>query len=74
VNILNEEPVAVGALVGTMLTMLVLFGLPISAEEQAAVIAFVVAAITWWQRSQVTPWSPPARKPSDDVRLPGEDG
>jgi hypothetical protein len=56
---IKSEPVLVTTLVGSVLSLLVVFGVPISDEQKTAVVVAVAAVLALFARSQVTPTSNP---------------
>lgn len=52
---IKAEPAIVATAVGAVLSLLVAFGLPISDEQTAAVLAVVWAGLGFFVRSRVTP-------------------
>jgi hypothetical protein len=52
---LKDEPVLVSSFVAAVVSLLVAFGVDISADQKAAVIGCVGAALALFTRSQVTP-------------------
>ena len=52
---IKNEPVLVSTLVGAVVSLLVAFGVDISADQKTAVIGCVAAALALFARSQVTP-------------------
>lgn len=57
-TIWNREPVAIVALVEALVILAVAFGLDLSVEQMAAIMALVVAAGANVQRSHVSPVDP----------------
>lgn len=54
-SIFGREPVLVLALVQTVLALVAAFGLNLSAEQVAAIMAFSAAALGFVARSKVSP-------------------
>ncbi len=52
---LRNEPVLVTTFVGAVLSLLIVFGVPIVDEQKAAIIAVGTALLAIFARSQVTP-------------------
>lgn len=54
-DLLNREPAMTIAVVQAVLVLLVSFGLSLSAEQTAAILAASAAVLGWITRSKVTP-------------------
>lgn len=54
-NRIANEPVLVTTLVGALISLLVVFGVPITDEQKVAVIGLLTAVLALFARSQVTP-------------------
>lgn len=52
--VMHTEPVAVGVVVGVVLSAAIKFGLPLTPERANALITAIVAVLTWWVRAEVT--------------------
>lgn len=49
------EPVLVTTLVGAVISLLVVFGVPITNDQKTAIVVVVTAVLALFARSQVTP-------------------
>jgi hypothetical protein len=52
---IQDEPVVVTTLVGAVISLLVVFGVPISDDQKTAIVGVIVAVLALFARSQVTP-------------------
>ena len=52
---MSREPVMTMAVVQAALALLVGFGVPISTEQMALLLAFIGALLSWIARTKVTP-------------------
>lgn len=52
---LRNEPVLVTTFVGALLSLLVVFGVPITDEQKLAIVALLTAVLAVFARSQVSP-------------------
>ena len=52
---ITREPVLMTTLVGAVISLLVVFGVPITDEQKTAVVVVVAAVLAIFARSQVTP-------------------
>jgi hypothetical protein len=52
---LQDEPVLITTLVGAVISLLVVFGVPITADQKTAIVLVVTALCAIFARSQVTP-------------------
>jgi hypothetical protein len=52
---LRNEPVLVTTFVGALLSLLVVFGVPITDDQKTAIIVLLTAVLAVVARSQVTP-------------------
>lgn len=52
---IQNEPVLVTTLVGALLSLLVVFGVPITDQQKAAIVVLLTAVLALFARSQVTP-------------------
>jgi hypothetical protein len=50
-----NEPVVVTTIIGAVLSLLIVFGVPISDEQKLAILGVVTAVLALFARSQVTP-------------------
>lgn len=57
---LAEEPVLFVAIVENLLILLIAFGVPVTPEQLAAVVAFFTAVGAVFARGRVTPWVDPS--------------
>jgi hypothetical protein len=55
-NVVRDEPALVLGLVQAAVALAVGFGLDLSGEQVALLVAFTAAALSVVTRSQVTPW------------------
>jgi hypothetical protein len=55
-SVLRDEPALVLGLVQAAIALAVGFGLDLTAEQVASLVAFTAAALSVVTRSQVTPW------------------
>lgn len=63
---IKNEPVLVSAFVAATLTLLVVFGVPLSPVQSGAIIALVQAGLAFIARSKVSPVDPPTEFPLQD--------
>lgn len=68
---MSTEPVAITALVGAILALAVGFGLPVTVEQQALIMAALFAILGVLTRSQVTPAALVAVKDEEGVLVAG---
>ncbi len=52
---IEYEPVLASTLVGAVISLLIVFDVPISDDQKAAIIAVVVAVLALFARSKVSP-------------------
>ncbi len=52
---LRDEPVLVTTFVGALISLLVVFGVPISDDQKTAIIVLLTAGLAIFARSKVTP-------------------
>lgn len=52
---IESEPVLVTTLVGAVIGLLVVFGVPITDQQKTAIVLVVTAVLALFARSQVTP-------------------
>ena len=52
---LRDEPVLVTTFVGALLSLLVVFGVPISDDQKLAIVGLITALLALFARSKVTP-------------------
>lgn len=55
---IQNEPVLLTTLVGAVISLLVVFGVPITEEQKTAIVLVVTALCALFARSQVSPVSP----------------
>ena len=52
---IENEPVLATTVVGSLLGLLIVFGVPISDDQKTAIVVLVTAVLAVFARSQVTP-------------------
>lgn len=52
---IENEPVLVTTLAGAVLSLLVVFGVPISDQQKTAIVVLLTAVLALFARSQVSP-------------------
>lgn len=52
---IKDEPVLLTALVGAVLDLVIVFGVPVTPEQKVAILAVVTTLLALFARSQVTP-------------------
>jgi uncharacterized membrane protein len=71
---IQNEPVLVTTLVGAVLGLLIVFGVPINDEQKTAVVLLATALLAIFARSQVTPYVPPLPMMVPDPKTPTPKG
>ncbi len=68
---LRREPVLVTTLVGSILTALVVFNVPLTQDQVTALVAIAAAVMAIIARATVTPTSAPQLPPGTTVAIKG---
>lgn len=77
---MSNEPLVtaavIAAVIGAFITLLKAFGVPLSADQQAAISSFVVVVAplltAWYARSRVTPLTKPRDEDGVTLSRPGD--